>query len=94
LLKKIIEFLFQNNFGNHIDNYLMELTNKRWKQKEKNKHISKTGRRMGLRAEKHSCKPNPYFFQKKLLNKYYNRFYEIVRKSEKINEEKKSAFLN
>ena len=93
-IKKIAESLFQNGFGNWLDNYLMKLTSKRWKQKENRNQINKSGRRMGLRADKHFCKPNPEFFQRKLLNKYFTQLNDLTKKLEKINEAEKSAFLN
>jgi hypothetical protein len=93
-IKKAIEFLFNNHFGNWLDDCLMKITNKRWKQKESEKKVNKNGRRMGLKTDKHFCKPNPDFFQKKLLGKYHSQLSEINRKLEKMNAAAKSASLN
>ncbi len=93
-IKKIVESLFQNRLGNWLDDYLMKLTSNRWKEKENKNQTNKSGRRIGLRADKHFCKPNPEFFQRKLLNRYFTELNDITKKLEKINEAEKSAFLN
>jgi hypothetical protein len=68
--KKAMEWLLNNRLGDAIDNYLMRLTSRRWQHKEQQQRLSANGNRMGLRNSKHVSKPNPVFFQQKLLDIY------------------------
>jgi len=92
-MKKMIEFLLNNKFGDWLDNYLMKLTTSRWKAKEKNKKLNIKGNRMGLKTDKHYCKPNPVYFQEKILLLYNNRLNEWEKKwNEKIEQEQSIFF--
>lgn len=78
LVKKFAEWLFNNCFGDRLDNYLMKLTARRWKQKEEERRLNMRGVRMGLKTGKHFSKPNPVHFQKKVLERYENRLNEVT----------------
>ncbi|MGN6420580.1 MAG: hypothetical protein ACTHMC_23925 [Pseudobacter sp.] len=78
ILKKIAEWMFSNRMGDQLDNFLMRLTTKRWKQKEDNFQLNMKGGRMGLDADKHYCKPNPIHFQEPLLARYQKRVAELL----------------
>jgi len=92
--KKIIEALFNNQFGNWLDTYFMKLTKRRWEQKENELKLNKNGQRIGLKIGKHFCKPNPEFLQKKILSCYESKLEELAKKCEEIFKEERSAFLN
>jgi len=77
LPKKVFEILFDNRLGSWLDDYLMRLTTRRWKQKEEAQRLNIKGKRMGIRTDKHFCKPNPVYFQENLLNKYRQRITEL-----------------
>ena len=77
IFKKIVEQVFNNSFGEMIDNYLMKLTTRRWNQKEYEGRLNIKGGRMGLRTGKHFSKPNPAFFQQKVLLNYERKLGEI-----------------
>jgi hypothetical protein len=77
-LKITIERIFNNRLGDGIDNYLMGLTAKRWKQKETEHRVNMRGVRMGLRTGKHFSKPNPAHFQKQVLDRYETKLAEIM----------------
>jgi hypothetical protein len=51
--------------GESLDNYLMNLTTKRWQEKEAAQMLNIKGNRMGLRTGKHFSKPNPVFFHRR-----------------------------
>jgi predicted nucleotidyltransferase len=68
--KKIVESIFRNRAGNWLDNYLMRVTEKRWLQKEKSRKLNMKGEIQSLRVSKHFARPNPEFFQKKILAIY------------------------
>ena len=78
-LKKTIELLLDNNLGEKLDNYLMGVTSRRWKQKEIQGKLNIKGGRMGLRTNKHFSKPNPAFFQQKVLVLYQDKWNEVDR---------------
>jgi hypothetical protein len=65
--KKSLEYLFNNRFGVWLDNYLMQVTKKRWIQKEVNHKVNSKGEPVGLTIGKHVARPNPEHLQKKLL---------------------------
>ncbi|MBC7830028.1 MAG: hypothetical protein H7122_19945 [Chitinophagaceae bacterium] len=76
-LKKLFEAFFNNSFGERLDNYLMKLTSTRWNRKELQGKLNIKGGRMGLRTSKHFSKPNPAFFQQKILLLYESKLKEI-----------------
>lgn len=76
-LKKAMEWMLDNNIGNAFDNLLMRITTRRWKKKELLKRTNTHGDRMGLQTGKHFSKPNPNFFQKKVLDTLSSKLKEI-----------------
>ncbi len=78
--KKWIEKIFTNRLGNRLDDYLMRLTAKRWQKKEMNHKINSKGDPMGLLAGKHFARPNPEYFQKKLLGIFNDRLQDMEEK--------------
>lgn len=79
-LKKSIEWFFNNSLGERLDNYLMRLTSKRWLAKEHAGCLNIKGGRMSLRVSKHYSKPNPVFFQEKVLRLYEEKLKEVDKK--------------
>jgi hypothetical protein len=79
-LKKTVESLFNNKLGERIDNYLMKLTARRWSDKEQKQKLNMKGDRMGLKTGKHYAKPNPVFFQQKVLSLYAGKLSEIEKR--------------
>jgi hypothetical protein len=69
-IKKAMEFLFNNRLGDRLDNYFHRLTARRWSTKEEKHQLNMRGNRMALKTGKHFSKPNPVFFQEKLLTRY------------------------
>lgn len=67
-LKRAVEWLLDNKMGNWLDNWLMRITTRRWLKKEQLKKTNMHGVRMGLHTGKHFSKPNPAFFQRKVLD--------------------------
>ena len=85
-LKRTVEWLFNNRFGNWLDNYFLRVTTKRWKQKEEKARLNVKGNRMGLRSGKHYSKPNPVFFQRKVLTLYQGKLDEMDEKWAKLRQ--------
>ncbi|MFL5743621.1 MAG: hypothetical protein ACJ751_03095 [Niastella sp.] len=67
-VKRTVEWLLDNKAGNSLDNWLMRVTTRRWLKKEQLKKTNSHGIRMGLHTGKHFSKPNPEFFQRKVLD--------------------------
>ena len=78
LIKKIFELLFNNRFGNWLDNYLLKITRKRWQHKEDQKKLNQKGGRMGFKMSKNCCKPNPRFFHDNFIKKYESRIAKLL----------------
>lgn len=78
VVKRFIEFCLNNKFGERLDDYLLKVTTKRWQQKEQRQATNTNGRRMGLSTGKHFARPNPEFFQRKILQKYESRVSEVT----------------
>jgi len=79
-LKRVIESLLDNRFGDWLDGYCMRLTSKRWQKKEREKRVNVKGRRMGLKTGKHFAKPNPVFFQGSVISRYIDKINENSKK--------------
>ena len=76
-LSIITEKIFNNRAGNLLDTFLMKLTAKSWNAKTlRNKKNSK-GILLSMHTGKHFSKPNPEYFQRKLLQRYENCLTEV-----------------
>jgi hypothetical protein len=82
-IKRFLEYLFNNRIGDRLDNYLMKLTTRRWKDKEEKHRLNMRGVRMGLSTGKHFSKPKPGFFQKSILEQYQHKLDAAYAKWEK-----------
>ncbi len=71
--KRSGERIFNGRLGSRLENYLMQLTTRRWKQKEDEQRLNMRGVRMGLATGKHFSKPNPVFFQHSILQQYQQK---------------------
>lgn len=80
ILKRVFEFFLDNKLGDFLDNYLMKITTRRWKKKEQNKKVNSKGNRMGLSTGKHFAKPNPDYFQQKIVSGYVDKLNENAEK--------------
>ena len=76
-IKRTIEYCLNNKIGERLDDYLMKLTSQRWKQKESQQAVNAKGGRMGLTTGKHFARPNPEFFQRKILRLYESKLNEL-----------------
>ena len=72
--KRVLEWILDQDW---LDDYLLRLTNKRWLKKEQVHKRNAKGNRMGLRNGKHFSKPNPAFFQQKIVQAWENKVQEM-----------------
>lgn len=68
IFRKSLEAILSGKAGNAIDNWLLNLTQKRWAKKEV--QLNTKGVCMGMLAGKHFAKPDPANFQHKILSRY------------------------
>jgi hypothetical protein len=76
-LKRSIEWFLNLSAGEAADNYLMQLTSRRWKKKESDQRQNIQGGRMGLVTGKHFAKPNPQYFQRRILDEYQQKLQKL-----------------
>ncbi len=75
--RHLIEKILDNQPGNALDTFLMNLTAKSWNLKTRQKKKNNKGILMSMHTGKHFSKPNPAQFQKKLLQRYEKSVNEI-----------------
>jgi hypothetical protein len=71
--KTVVERLLDNRIGEKLDNFLMELTTRRWKKKTDVGARNKKGDRMSLLTDKHYSRPDPAFLQARIMNFFNDR---------------------
>jgi hypothetical protein len=76
-IKLLLESCFKGRLGNALDNYLMNITAKRWQQKTMSGQLNDHGYVMSMTAHKHYSKPDPTGFPVKLLEKYELRLLQM-----------------
>jgi predicted nucleotidyltransferase len=76
-LKKIVEFLFRNPVGDLFDYLLMRLTIYKWNKKSRSGKTNKRGIVLSMDASKHYAKPNPLLFQKKFMELYEKKIFNL-----------------
>jgi hypothetical protein len=79
-LKKALEKLFDNRLGDRLDDFLQQLTSRRWQKKEDRGDVNEKGLRISLQNDKHFSRPNPKIFQKKVLSAYAQKLKELEAK--------------
>jgi predicted nucleotidyltransferase len=80
--KAFIERLFNNSFGNWLDNALMGITAGRWKKKTETKKLNMRGSVMSMATSKHFAKPSPENFQLKLIERYRTKVSTLLQQFE------------
>jgi hypothetical protein len=73
-----VEKIFNGKTGNAIDNWLMNLTDKRWKRKTEAHRVNMRGITMTLNVDKHFSKPDPRNFQSKVVQQYENKLKLLI----------------
>lgn len=76
-LKKMLEKLLNNTWGDRLDDLLQRWTASRWQKKEERGDRNKKGNRMSLQNEKHFSRPNPENFQQRVLDRYAAKVREM-----------------
>ncbi len=72
-IKRLLEALFNNRFGNWLEHRLMEATSRRWQKKMLRNAVNEKGIRISMKAGKHYSKPDPENFQRNIIHLYEQR---------------------
>jgi len=91
--KKLLESIFNNRWGDRLDDYFMRVTARRWKEKEEKNKLNIKGNRMGLKTGKHFSKPKPAFFQEKILSRYNNKLNEYQKRWDELDLQTNQVFF-
>ncbi len=81
-MKPVAERMLNNRIGNRLDNWLMKLTVKRWLKKTELKKRNSQGVLMGMDAGKHYSKPDPRFFQEKVVHRVNLKMEQLLQELE------------
>ena len=79
-IRVLAEKILSGNLGNLLDNWLLRLTRKHWRQKKQQQKKNTKGICTGMLADKHFAKPNPVNFQQKILVSYDQKLQQLNRK--------------
>ena len=79
IFSRMTEWLFNNRLGDWVDRCLMKITDKRWRKKVERKQKNVKGNPLGMIVTPHCSKPNPIFFQDKVLQLYVNKIGSLTR---------------
>lgn len=77
-VKRAFESLFDQRWANRLENYLRGLTDRRWQDKTERGDTNGKGDPMALQCGPHFSRPNPEYFQQRVLNKYQRRVREVL----------------
>ena len=80
-LKKLFETLFNNSFGDWLDNRLMKITAGRWGTKTQQKRMNSRGFVLAMAVDKHFAKPDPNNFQFKLVSRYETKVAQLLQEN-------------
>jgi hypothetical protein len=73
-----IEKIFRSSFGDVIEKWLMNITDKRWKKKTRRNKLNNHGERISMTVGPHFSKPDPGIFQLKIINEYELRVHKLL----------------
>ncbi|HEY4337882.1 MAG TPA: hypothetical protein VGM89_18355, partial [Puia sp.] len=77
-LKRAFERLFDSRWGERLETYLRGLTDRRWREKTERGDVNGKGDPMALQCSEHFSRPNPEYFQQRVLSKYQRRVREVI----------------
>lgn len=75
-LSKMIQRVFDGNFGLKIDNYLQKLTIKKWMRKFK--HLAQEDFNIAMKSTRHVSKHHPQNYQNKVTTRLRERYNEVI----------------
>ena len=83
-IRKCVEKIFNSRLGDVADKWLMNLTDKRWKQKTQQGKVNDHGGKIGMIVSRHFSKPDPKNFQAKVVQQYENKVKELLESTQPV----------
>ena len=84
LTRKLVEKIFYGGFGNSIDKWLMNITDRRWQKKTQKHQLNSKGISMGMIVGRHVSKPDPGNFQDKVVEQYRAKVQQLLKANNRI----------
>jgi predicted nucleotidyltransferase len=78
-LTRWMEKCLRSGFGDTVEKWLMNLTDKRWKKKARKNRLNDHGGKIAMLVSPHFSKPAPEFFQSKIIKEYELRIHELLK---------------
>jgi NAD-dependent DNA ligase len=91
-IKNCLEWMLDNRIAGWLDNWLMEITTRRWKKKEQNGMRNNKGQTMCMVTGKHFAWMNPESFNEKVLSLYNEKLRSLKLKMPQWFEEASLSF--
>jgi predicted nucleotidyltransferase len=82
--RKCFEKTFHSWICISIEKWLMNLTDKRWKKKTHNRQVNDHGVRMAMITDPHFSKPDPEYFQARIIRAYELRVQELLQTDKEV----------
>ncbi len=82
--RKHIEKIFRSRLGDVVENWLMNVTDKRWKKKTQTGKVNDHGVKMAMIAGPHFSKPDPQYFQARIIQAYELRVKELLQTNKEV----------
>jgi len=79
-----LEKIFSSRLGDNTDQWLMHLTDKRWRKKTLSGKVNDHGGKIEMMVGRHFSKPNPKNFQEKVLRQYESTVNDLVESKEVV----------
>jgi hypothetical protein len=83
-LIRAVEVCFNNVIGDLLDKLFLYITAARWAKKEKRSQKNAHGITMSMQASRHCAKPNPVYFQNKLIVQYEHKLFNLSYRTEAL----------
>jgi hypothetical protein len=77
--RRCVEKIFSSPLGDLVENWLMNITDKRWKRKTERGKVNDHGAIMAMVIDPHFSKPDPAIFQEKIVQQFEEklRIYKV-----------------
>lgn len=75
--KHMLENLLDGRTGDRLDDLFRRLTARRWNKKEQRGALNGKGHPLSMKTNKHSSRPNPEMFQRRILDHYRDKLEQL-----------------
>jgi len=79
-----IEKILTSGIADHLDEWLMRTTDKRWKKKTVTGKVNDHGLEVGMMVNRHFSKPDPKNFQAKIIQQYERKINQLLQSNQQM----------